>query len=143
MKSIDPVLAVNDIQTSLDFYNKVLGFETAMTLPNDDGDIVHASVRRGNIGLMFSPVAADPTISGPLGTGVTLYLTVGDDEDIDGLFATARGAGATVVQAPTDQFWGHRDWAIRDPDGYHLIVSKQVANPTVEEMQAQLSGAAV
>ena len=29
-----------------------------------------------------------------------------------------------VVQEPTDQFWGHRDWGISDPDGYLIFISK-------------------
>ena len=29
----------------------------------------------------------------------------------------ALAAGATIVQEPSDQFWGVRDYAVRDPAG--------------------------
>jgi catechol 2,3-dioxygenase-like lactoylglutathione lyase family enzyme len=38
-------------------------------------------------------------------------------EDVDGSFEKVRAAGAEIVQEPTDQFWGTRDFAVRDPSG--------------------------
>ena len=84
---------------------------------------------------------SNPHDQGPLGRGVALYATVADDEDIDGYFQRVKDAGATVVQEPTDQFWGHRDWGITDPDGYLLIISKVTAEVSAEAMrEAALAG---
>jgi uncharacterized glyoxalase superfamily protein PhnB len=142
MKSIIPTFAVADIAASVRFYTEVLGFEPMFTLPGDDGTLVHASVRRGNGDLMFSRI--DPTNvhdQGPLGRGVGLYTTVADDEDIDAYFARVKAAGATIVQEPTDQFWGHRDWAIADPDGYLIYISKEVRTVSPQDMrEAALAG---
>jgi len=38
-------------------------------------------------------------------------------DDLDAAFAKVRGAGAEIVQEPTDQPWGTRDFAVRDPSG--------------------------
>lgn len=38
-------------------------------------------------------------------------------DDLDGAFEKVRGAGAEIVQEPTDQPWGTRDFAVRDPSG--------------------------
>jgi len=38
-------------------------------------------------------------------------------DDLDAAFAKIRAAGAEVVQEPTEQFWGAKDFAIRDPSG--------------------------
>jgi len=38
-------------------------------------------------------------------------------DDVDGTFAKLRDSGAEIVQEPTDQFWGTRDFAVRDPSG--------------------------
>jgi catechol 2,3-dioxygenase-like lactoylglutathione lyase family enzyme len=38
-------------------------------------------------------------------------------DDLDAAFAQVRGAGAEIVQEPTDQPWGTRDFAVRDPSG--------------------------
>ena len=37
--------------------------------------------------------------------------------DLDGAFARLQASGADVVQEPTEQPWGVRDCAIRDPAG--------------------------
>jgi catechol 2,3-dioxygenase-like lactoylglutathione lyase family enzyme len=38
-------------------------------------------------------------------------------DDLDAAFAKIRAAGAEVVQEPAEQFWGAKDFAIRDPSG--------------------------
>ena len=124
MKSVIPILAVADIRRSLRFYNDVLGFETQFTMSGDDGELVHASVKRGDVSIMFGP-QEQPGLQ-HAGDGIVFYFTIGDDDNVDAEFAHARANGVTVVQEPADQFWGHRDWAIKDPDGYLLTISKEV-----------------
>lgn len=143
MQSLIPSLAVKDIAASLRFYTDVLGFDAGFTMPDASGDLMHASVKRGDVEIMFGRLSPDDVHDqGPLGRGVYLYTTVADEEDIDGLFAHARKSGAHVVQEPMDQFWGHRDWTVSDPDGYRVVVSKVIANVSAEEMQeAMVAGA--
>jgi catechol 2,3-dioxygenase-like lactoylglutathione lyase family enzyme len=38
-------------------------------------------------------------------------------DDLDATFERVRASGAEIVQEPTDQFWGTRDFAVRDPSG--------------------------
>jgi catechol 2,3-dioxygenase-like lactoylglutathione lyase family enzyme len=38
-------------------------------------------------------------------------------DDLDATFARVRASGAEIVQEPTDQPWGTRDCAVRDPSG--------------------------
>jgi catechol 2,3-dioxygenase-like lactoylglutathione lyase family enzyme len=38
-------------------------------------------------------------------------------DDLDATFAKVRDAGAEIVQEPTEQPWGTRDFAVRDPSG--------------------------
>ncbi|MBA2598919.1 MAG: hypothetical protein H0V00_20040 [Chloroflexia bacterium] len=53
-----------------------------------------------------------------------------------------KDAGATIIQEPTDQFWGNRDWIIADPDGYMLWIGKEMRPVSAEEMQeAAMAGA--
>jgi uncharacterized glyoxalase superfamily protein PhnB len=106
------------------------------SLPDASGELIHASVKRGDVQIMFGRLNPDePHDQGPLGKGVYLYTTVADDEDVDDLFARARKAGAQIVQEPMDQFWGHRDWTVADPDGYLVAVSKVTRSVSAEEMQ--------
>ena len=108
-----------------------------------DGSLPAAIVKRGDVAIMFGRLNPNEEHDrGPLGRGVALYTTVADEEDIDALFAHARASGAQVVQEPMDQFWGHRDWTVADPDGYRIIVSKVIRAVSAEEMQeAALAGA--
>jgi catechol 2,3-dioxygenase-like lactoylglutathione lyase family enzyme len=38
-------------------------------------------------------------------------------DDLDATFEKVRASGAEIVQEPTEQFWGTRDFAVRDPSG--------------------------
>jgi catechol 2,3-dioxygenase-like lactoylglutathione lyase family enzyme len=38
-------------------------------------------------------------------------------DDLDATFEKVRASGAEIVQEPTDQPWGSRDCAVRDPSG--------------------------
>lgn len=136
MKSIIPSLTVADIEASVRFYADVLGFSVQMTMPGQDGMLAYASLGRGASSVMFGRIdPANAHDQAPLGRGVILYATVGDEEDIDALFAHAKAAGARVTQEPTDEFWGMRDWGIADPDGYVWMVSKETGRPSEAEMR--------
>jgi PhnB protein len=144
MQSVIPAFAVADIETSLRFYADALGFKETFRMPGDDGRLVHASVQRGDVSLMFGAIDRIPELADrpPLGKGVVLYTNVGDDEDIDALFAHARANGATVLEPPADQPWGHRDWTIADPDGYAITVSKVIRAVSPDEMREALAASA-
>ncbi len=142
MNSISPSLAVADIDASVRFYVDVLDFEPGFSLPGEDGKPVHGAVMRGGNTIMFGRLSKDNAHDqGKLGQGVVLYTTVGDDEDIDAYFERAKKGGARVVQEPVDQFWGHRDWGVADPDGYFIFVSKVTREVPEEEMrEAAMAG---
>jgi catechol 2,3-dioxygenase-like lactoylglutathione lyase family enzyme len=38
-------------------------------------------------------------------------------DDLDAAFQKVRASGAEIVQEPTEQSWGTRDFAVRDPSG--------------------------
>ena len=44
--------------------------------------------------------------------------------DLDGTFARLQARGAEVMQEPTDQPYGLRDCAFRDPAGNHLRIQE-------------------
>ena len=138
MKTLTPSLAVSNMRESIRFYQDALGFRSAYTLPGPDGELVHASIKHGDVELMMGPAGfSGEPITGDVGKGVAFYLTVGEDDDIDALFQHAQRAGARVLQEPHDEFWGARLWSVADPDGYELVVAKHVRDVSEEEM-AQL-----
>jgi uncharacterized glyoxalase superfamily protein PhnB len=48
-------------------------------------------------------------------------------DDVDGTFEALRAGGAEVLQEPTDQPYGLRDCAVRDPSGNHLRLGTPAA----------------
>lgn len=49
-------------------------------------------------------------------------------DDLDATFEQLRAAGAEIVQEPTDQPWGTRDLAVRDPSGNLVRIDQPPAS---------------
>ena len=47
--------------------------------------------------------------------------------DLDATFETVEASGAEIVQEPTDQPWGTRDFAVRDPSGNMVRIDQPPA----------------
>ncbi len=81
---------------------------------------------------MLTPPAADPGITDEERRVIAEMMAKGTyagvnlaTEDLDGLFATLQAGDIEVVQEPTDQPYGIRDCAFRDPAG-NLIRIQQL-----------------
>ncbi len=55
--------------------------------------------------------------------------------DVDGAFAQAIAAGATVVRPLQNQFYGERSGTLRDPFGHEWLLGGHIERVTPEEMQ--------
>lgn len=123
-------LTVLDPAASLTFYEAAFGFEpTGETMKDEAGRIQHAGMRLGDAAIMFAPEPADGSMRAPTSSGATdshsFYIYV---PDIDALARQAVEAGAEILQAPADQFWGDRMAIFRCPNGYHWTFATQVAD---------------
>ena len=142
MANVSPLLAVDDIAKSMDYYEKVLRFNKGLALPGEGGKLMHGDVSiADDIMLMFSPdrggegpVADKLAKGGPKGAGVILYLNLGD-QDIDRYYEDIKRAGARIVEEIKDQFWGDRTFTIEDPDGYILTFAKHIRDVDFSQMQ--------
>lgn len=126
------VLPHTDPDESLAFYRDVLDFEVR----NDVGTGTMRWVSVGPAGqpdvtLLLAPPAIDPgltdderrVISEMMAKGTYGWLLLASD-DLDGLFERVQATDTEIVQEPTDQPYGERDCAFRDPAG-NLIRIKQ------------------
>jgi uncharacterized glyoxalase superfamily protein PhnB len=50
-------------------------------------------------------------------------------DDLDAAFENVRASGAEIEQEPTNQPWGTRDCAVRDPSGNLLRIDQPPAAP--------------
>jgi uncharacterized glyoxalase superfamily protein PhnB len=117
---LSPYMAVRDGQASIEFYARAFGFEAyGEVMRGDDGSVQHASMRLHEAAIMFGPKEGSMGLQPPAAgaaDSLSLYVYV---PDVDAFHSRAQRGGASVVQAPADQFWGDRTAVYKDPDGYH------------------------
>lgn len=126
------VLPHTDPDLSLAFYRDVLGFEVRNDVGNGQMRWISVGLAgQPDVTLLLAPPAIDPgitdderrTISEMMAKGTYGWLLLASD-DLDGLFDRVQATETEVVQEPTDQPYGERDCAFRDPAG-NLIRIKQ------------------
>ncbi|MFD5176439.1 VOC family protein [Nocardia sp. NPDC058379] len=118
-------LPQDDPDAALAFYRDALGFEVR-------NDVGYNGMRWITVGppdqpgtaIVLHPPAADPGITDDERRVITEMMAKGTyaginlaTDDLDGLFEKLQAGDAEVVQEPTDQPYGIRDCAFRDPAG--------------------------
>ena len=124
MGYLSPTLAVRDMQKTIDFYTKSLGFELGMTFPSPENP-EYAELSKDGMALMFIP-AANCGISHDekLGTGVNLYLQI--DGDIDEYYDELKKHSVKITEDIKDEPYNIRDFTVEDIDGYMLTFNQSL-----------------
>lgn len=125
-------LPQSDPEASLAFYRDQLGFE----IRNDVGYegmrwITVGPTGQPDTNIVLYPPHATPGITDDerkvvdemIAKGTFASVNLATD-DLDGLFEKLAGADVEVVQEPTDQPYGLRDAAFRDPAGNLLRIQQ-------------------
>ncbi|RBY81774.1 VOC family protein [Geodermatophilus sp. TF02-6] len=115
----------DDPDAALAFYRDTLGFEVR-------NDVGYGGMRWITVGppgqpgtsVVLHPPAADPgitdderrTIAEMMAKGTYASIVLAT-EDLEGTFERVQASGAEVMQEPTQQDYGVRDCAFRDPAG--------------------------
>jgi predicted enzyme related to lactoylglutathione lyase len=115
----------DDPEASLAFYRDTLGFEVR-------NDVGYGGMRWITVGppdqpdtsIVLHPPAADPGITDDERRTIVEMMAKGSyatilmaTADLDATFERVQASGTEVVQEPTEQPYGVRDCAIRDPAG--------------------------
>lgn len=115
----------DDAEAALAFYRDALGFELRKDVGyNGLRWLTVGPVGQPGTSIVLHPPAADPgitederrTIAEMMAKGTYASLLLAT-EDLDGAFERVQATDAEVVQEPTDQPYGVRDCAFRDPAG--------------------------
>ena len=137
---IVPYLMVRGAAEAIDFYAKAFGAEEHYRMEMPDGNIGHAEIVVGGATVYLADApddmpgdAANPHKLG--GSSVLLHRYV---DDVDAATATAEAAGATIVRAPEDQFYGDRAAMVADPYGHLWSLHTHIRDVTPEEMEAAM-----
>jgi uncharacterized glyoxalase superfamily protein PhnB len=121
-----------DPDASLAFYHDTLGFEVR----NDVGYegmrwITIGSANQPDTSIVLHPPGADPGVTDEerrmiaemMAKGTYAIITLASP-DLDDTFARLEASGADIVQEPTDQPYGVRDCAVRDPAGTLIRINQ-------------------
>jgi len=123
---LTPNLVVNNVERSLAFYVDQLGFDRGLTVP-DQSPFVFASVTSGAVEIFLNDAATVvkeyPAFAGrPIGATATLFIEM---EGVDALHDRLK-ASVKIVMPLVTQFYGMREFAIEDPDGYVITFAERV-----------------
>jgi PhnB protein len=141
--ALSPHLVVDNAAAAIDFYVKAFDAVELGRVPGPDGRLIHAAVRVNGFTVMLAddfPETCGGESMTPKslgGTPVTIHLTV---TDVDAKFQRAVEAGATVVAALEDQFWGDRYGVVADPFGHHWSLGQPVREVSMDEIRTAMSG---
>lgn len=114
-----------DPEASLAFYRDVLGFEVRNHVEYGGQHwITVGPADQPGTSIVLTPPAAGPgitederrTIAEMMAKGTYAGINLATS-DLDGTFERLQGGDVEIVQEPTSQPWGVRDFALRDPAG--------------------------
>lgn len=124
MGYLSPLLAVRNVEETIEFYKNILGFETGMVFP-DENNPEYADLSKDGMVMMFL-LAKNMGIGNDekLGIGVNLYMEI--DGDIDEYYAELKNKSIKIVYDIKDEHFGIRDFAIEDINGYQLTFNRRL-----------------
>jgi catechol 2,3-dioxygenase-like lactoylglutathione lyase family enzyme len=119
------VLPHDDPDASVAFYRDVLGFEVRTDYGQGNMRwITVGPVNQPGTSILLAPPAADPGVTDEERRMITEMMAKGTygwillaTKDLDGTFDQLQATDTEVVQEPTEQPYGMRDCAVRDPAG--------------------------
>ena len=124
-ESLTPNLIVSDINRSAAFYRDLLGFEQVTTVP-EKPPFVFVWLKNGSVNVFLNvpqpektapPVALHKAVAGTN----SMYIKV---KGIDELAARVDERGVKPAIAMHKEFYGMKEFAVLDPDGYLIIFAE-------------------
>jgi len=134
--TVTPFVALKEAKRTLEFYAKAFDAIREFEKYQDDGTLMHATIRLGDSVLMCSDTMTQTDFS-PHNIDdpkIALWMYV---SNVDEVYRRAVAAGALSRQVPMDAFWGDRIATIQDPSDivWHIASHKEDVSP--EELDAR------
>jgi len=132
LTDVTPNLIVSDIDRSTAFYRDVLDFSIVTTVP-ESPPYVFVWLQRDDVNVFLNALRGAqedlPELSErPIGGTLSLFMTIESEDVAGGVDAMCHAVGgkARLVMPLKDQFYGMREFAIEDPDGYVIIFAQRI-----------------
>jgi lactoylglutathione lyase len=122
LRSAAPSFTVNDIQKSLRWYRDVLGFTVGERWEHE-GQLRGVELLAGGVHFWLSQ---DDWKKGRVrvkGEGFRMHCETA--QDVDAIAGRAKSHGGSLLEAPHDNPWGGRSFAVTDPDGFKITISTE------------------
>lgn len=117
-----PSITASDLKASRDFYEKALGFEVVEEWEHE-GQVLGLQMRTGEVDLYLSQDDFAKGKDRVKGAGLRFFLIC---DDVDAAAQRVEQSGYELTQPLSEQDWGSRDFAVTDPDGFLISVSRPV-----------------
>jgi len=130
--AVTPALNQANAAQTIDFCKKAFGAKERMRMAGPGGKIMHAEIVIGDSIVMLNDEMQEPA------QPASLFLYV---QDVDKTIAKAVKAGATVLMAAQDMFWGDRFGRIADPAGNKWGIATHREDVTPREMKKRATAA--
>jgi MerR family transcriptional regulator, thiopeptide resistance regulator len=116
VRSTTALLVYDDLAAAHEYLVRMFGLTAGALHQDDHGRYVHGEVRAGDHVIWLHPSADD--YQSPRSLGAATGMTVINVDDVDAYYQRCRAAGAEVIEEPTDQGYGVREWGARDLEGH-------------------------
>jgi len=139
-EGITPYLICKNAEAAIEFYKKAFG-ATELFRIGGPGMIGHAEMKIGNAIFMLADEFPDMGALSPQtigGSPVSLYIYV---EDVDSFTEKAVAEGLEVLKPVTDQFYGDRSGAFKDPFGHIWGFATHKEDLTPDELSERAKAA--
>lgn len=140
-QALSPYLVVKGAPQAIAFYTQAFGAKELFRLSEPSGKVGHAELELMSCRFMLADEYPDFGALSPLtlgGTPVAIHLYV---EDVDKVVERAVSAGATLLRAVKDEFYGDRTGTLSDPFGHKWHISTRKEEVSPEEMQKRMDEA--
>ncbi|MBO0714502.1 MAG: VOC family protein [Acidimicrobiales bacterium] len=137
LHTVTPRLVVRGGAEAIEFYRRAFGaVELGERFTGPNGEVIHAEIRIGDSVVMITDEGDDgtPARSPRSLGGVVSAIMATYWPDVDAAWERATSAGAEVVYALEDQFYGERGGRLRDPFGQQWMMSQRIEQLSPEEV---------
>jgi len=133
MPRISPYLYYENAGAALDWLTRTFQLTERMRMPGPDGAVMHGELTIADGVIMLGRPGKDfqnPALRGERCGSLYVYV-----DDVDAHFAVTKGAGATIVSEPEDQFYGDRTYTAEDLEGHHWVFATHNRDIAPEDMR--------
>ncbi|MEW7314992.1 VOC family protein [Buttiauxella gaviniae] len=120
-------LNVPDVRAAIDFYTGAMGMVAIAELENDEGEMLFARIRYRGTNFTINKEGWDSDLSCPQTSGsptpFIFYMYV---DDATTLVNEMVRAGATLMNAPAEMFWGDLKARVKDPFGFIWDIAQKL-----------------